>query len=131
MKVLVTGATGFIGNHLVMKLQEQGHHVYALVRRSSSYNKIEAMGVKLIFGTLEDVKVDGVWPALDAVIHVGGLIKSKTTEGFYKTNTEGTIKLFESLKNLDLKHFVFVSSISARGPFGEAPQPTSHYGRSK
>ena len=56
MKILVTGATGFIGEHLIKCLVEQGEHVRCLVRRTSNTKKIEKFDVELCYGDLLDVQ---------------------------------------------------------------------------
>ena len=133
MRVLVTGATGFVGSHLVDVLLHDGHDVFALVRSIAKADFLEKKGVTLILGSLDS---DFNLPPVDAVIHLAGQIKALSNDDFYRTNTEGTKRLLASLQNQKLKKFVFVSSISARGAARfegdtEGAGPVSHYGKSK
>lgn len=137
MKVLLTGATGFVGSHVARELVGQGHEVFAIVRPESKHEFLKELGVNLVFGELDKPRVvDIQLPQIDGVIHLAGLIKALRREDFYRTNVEGTRNLLNLLKNQNLKSFVFVSSISARGPnrfldHREGVGPVSHYGRSK
>ncbi|MBI2339057.1 MAG: NAD-dependent epimerase/dehydratase family protein [Deltaproteobacteria bacterium] len=137
MKILLTGATGFVGSHLARELVDRGHKVCALVRSPARGKFLEEMGVQLVPGSLEALdKPDVILPEVDGVIHNAGLIKALKAEEYYRVNVEGTKKLVCALKRATLKNFVFVSSISARGPNrrGQDLQgtgPVSHYGKSK
>lgn len=136
MKILVTGATGFIGFHVVQRLVAQGHEVEALVRSESKATGLKNLGVRLIFGRLNELKKAAIsLPPAEAVIHLGGIIKAKNPQAFMTINAEGTRDLLESLDLSYLQKFVFISSISARGPnlmwTGVGQGPVSAYGRSK
>jgi 2-alkyl-3-oxoalkanoate reductase len=144
MKVLVTGASGFLGSHVVERLSARGDRVRALVRRSSNRRHLERLpGVDLFEGTVEQIDrmreaVDGV----DAVIHVAGVIKARTSDEFVAVNVGGTSNLVHAARSAvngkRLKRFVVVSSLEACGPsLDGAPvavdqeQPVTAYGRSK
>src|SRR5512146_477301 len=62
LNIFITGATGFIGKHLVRRLVAEGHDVRCLVRRSSNINLLQSLGVKLVYGTVNDraVLVEGM-----------------------------------------------------------------------
>lgn len=143
MRILVTGATGFVGSHLCDKLVEQGHEVYALVR---SDKKAEALprSVQLIKGDLSIESIEK-WilklpDILEAVIHTAGIVHSFNSDSFYKVNTQATIYLIELFKkHYPSLHFIFISSLAAVGPSPENQPhvetdelyPPSHYGKSK
>lgn len=137
MRVLLTGATGFVGSHVVPELIRKGHEVLALVRSTSQYRALQEKKVELVFGSLSDAKLASLkLPPIDAVIHVGGIIKAKNPEEFYQTNAEGTRALLEAVSLKPIQNFVYVSSISARGPVldnldASPDRPVSHYGKSK
>jgi nucleoside-diphosphate-sugar epimerase len=141
MKVLVTGASGFLGSHVAEQLTEAGHTVRALVRKSSNRKFLSTLkNVELAEGAVDDR--DSVFEALkgvDAVIHSAGMVKAKTEADFFACNTRGTVNLLDAaIENApNLKRFVQVSSLEARGPSrGESisideARPVTAYGRSK
>ncbi len=144
MNVLVTGASGFLGSHVVERLSARGDRVRALVRRSSNRRHLERLpNVELFEGSVEQIDrmreaVDGV----EAVVHVAGVIKARTTDEFFAINVGGTSNLVQGARGAvngkRLKRFVVVSSLEACGPsLDGAPvpldqeQPVTAYGRSK
>jgi nucleoside-diphosphate-sugar epimerase len=157
MNVLVTGASGFLGSHVVERLSARGDRVRALVRRSSNRRHLERLpNVDLFEGTVEQIDrmreaVDGV----DAVVHVAAVIKARTTDEFFAVNVGGTSNLVQAARTgggrgaaanggngshggRRLKRLVVVSSLEACGPsLDGAPvpvdqeQPVTAYGRSK
>ena len=144
MKILVTGATGFVGSHLVEKLFSMGHEVVSLVRNLEKYEKLGLPG-QFLQGDLSNSSVDN-WienlpEDLDAFIHTAGIVHSFQSNSFYNINTEATKSLFNKLKKQIPKlNFVFISSMAASGPSKsietplteETPlDPPSDYGKSK
>jgi nucleoside-diphosphate-sugar epimerase len=142
MKVLVTGASGFLGGHVAERLAARGDRVRAMVRKTSKRDHLEKLrNVELFEGALEDPEraaaaVDGV----DAVVHVAGLVKARDTDEFFAVNVGGTSNLVDPARRMKprLKRFVFVSSLVACGPSvdgGPVPYdqeaPNNAYGRSK
>jgi dihydroflavonol-4-reductase len=141
MRVLVTGATGFIGGALVEKLLARGDRVRALVRRASGAERLAARGVELCAGALDDA------PALaaavrgcGAVFHVAGTVKARGAREFEAVNAEGTRSLARACAAADSPpRLVYVSSLAAAGPVrddrprteDDSPAPVSAYGRSK
>lgn len=137
MKILVTGATGFVGSYVARDLVGRGHEVIALVRAASHTDSLKQLGVQLVFGDLGSSQQNSVSiPECDVVIHIAGLIKAKNTQDFYRVNAEGTRWLLDQLRYQEIKKFIYVSSISARGPNQnsssfEGKGAVSHYGKSK
>lgn len=132
MKILVTGATGFVGSHLCEKLHKDGHEVYCLVRDPKKFEKFNIPGIP-VEGSLS-AKGPNPWckklpPDLEACVHIAGLLHSFDKKKFYDTNSTAVEQLVSDLsKNHPELKFVFLSSLSARGPHN---QPLSHYGKSK
>lgn len=140
MKALVTGATGFVGSHLVQALTARGDDVVALYRRPAARASLETLGAVPVAGTLDDDRalreaLDGV----DVVYHVAGLV-SGSREELQAVNAEGTRRLLQLCNSATLPpRFIYVSSQAALGPSrpGErlaedAPcHPVTPYGKSK
>src|SRR5882672_707690 len=124
---LVTGATGFVGSHLVDLLLERGWRVSALVRKSSNLRWIEDKPVQRV-----DPETSP-FPDCDVLFHVAGVIRADTYADYLAGNRDLAVRVFEAAR---AKRFVHVSSLAAAGP-GEALdestpcRPISLYGRSK
>jgi nucleoside-diphosphate-sugar epimerase len=114
----VTGATGFIGRHAVIALRRQGWGVRALIRRHPAELLSPHHPLEVVLGDLADTAalerlVDGV----DAIIHLGGLVKAFRVEEFYAANEGGTQRLLQAAaKAAPTAMLVHVSSLAAREP---------------
>jgi nucleoside-diphosphate-sugar epimerase len=132
---LVTGATGFIGGHLVRKLAALGESVRCLVRRQTALPP----GVETAIGDL--VSGHGLVDSLrgvDSVIHLAGVTKALRAEDYYTGNARATETLVRALSGRAVR-LVHVSSLAAIGPSSDGtpvgedaePHPLTNYGRSK
>jgi nucleoside-diphosphate-sugar epimerase len=142
MKVLITGATGFLGSRVVHYLLAAGASVRALVRKSSNTSALEAQTVEIVVGSLHPAEglVDAM-AGVDAVIHCAGGGWARNTQDFYDKNTATTENLLAAAAQgaPELKRFVLVSSLAAHGPSAngaprdptEKATPVTHYGRAK
>jgi len=142
VRLLVTGASGFLGSHVAERLAKEGHEVRALLRSTSNraflagFPHDEALGDVTDVGSLHSA-VSGV----DAVVHTAGLVKARNEADFQAVNTGGTAKLLASIEDAapEMRRFVYVSSLAAHGPSEDGaprpvdapPNPISAYGRSK
>jgi nucleoside-diphosphate-sugar epimerase len=140
MKVLVTGATGFVGTHLVEALRRRDDDVTALVRSPAKAGPLASLGVQLVSGDLADSEALARAAAgRDVVIHVAGLVAARNEAEFLRTNRDGTARLLEAAAQGGVRRFVLVSSMAAGGPSApgrplsgaEPPRPVTAYGRSK
>ncbi|MBF0521260.1 MAG: NAD-dependent epimerase/dehydratase family protein, partial [Nitrospirae bacterium] len=119
MKALVTGATGFIGSHLVEELVRQRYNVTCLVRGDSNLKWIENHPVKKMLGDcLQQEILHKITEEFDYVFHLAGLTKAANIGDFYSTNVTGTDNLIKNVirYNKNVKRFVYISSLAVRGP---------------
>jgi nucleoside-diphosphate-sugar epimerase len=142
VKALVTGATGFIGSHLVDHLAGRNYSIRCLVRKTSDTRWIRNVPVEYVYGdlftpeALRDAVAD-----VDYVYHSAGITKAKTSDEYYRGNTTGTRNVLEAAAAhaTRLKRFVHISSQAAAGPSPTrtpiteeaSPHPITAYGQSK
>src|SRR3954466_4167139 len=141
MRVLVTGASGFIGRHLCRLLVRRGHAVTALVRRTSAREALAEAGARFVQGDLATGEgLDGAVVEADWIFHLAGLTKARTEAEFHEVNARGTERLLEALLRRPPAPKVFpCSARAAAGPSRpgqprseeDPPAPISAYGRSK
>lgn len=139
-RVFVTGATGFIGSHLVEELQRRGYgEIRALVR--SELRWLEGMDVVPVRGQIGDTsEIRSALKDVDYVYHVGGVTRATDWKTFEEANVRSTLTLLDLAKQESpaLKRFVVTSSLAAVGKCdvavateGVPMRPLSEYGRSK
>lgn len=138
--IALTGATGFIGRHLLRELPKRGYRIRVLLRRPAEVPP-EASGA--VVGDLaRPQNMSAALKGVDAVIHSAGLAHAMTglPEDDYRVlNTEATIGLARAAERAGASRFVFLSSIRAQtGPTADGilteameARPTDPYGRSK
>lgn len=147
MKILITGASGFIGSFIVEEALKQGFETWAAVRKSSSKEYLQDERIHFIELNLSSKAqlIEQLQPhQFDYVVHAAGVTKCLNKADFRRINTEGTKNLVDALLDLQmpLKRFVFLSSLSVFGaikeqlPYDEireddTPKPNTEYGRSK
>jgi nucleoside-diphosphate-sugar epimerase len=141
VKVFVTGATGFVGAHLVKALRARGDSVSALVRRPALAEMLGwGKDVRLIKGDLETAAAlrEGCAGA-DVVYHVAGKIAARDMAEFMATNRDGTAHVLEAAQTGGARRLLYVSSLAVAGPTQPGqpvdetrpPAPVTDYGRSK
>jgi nucleoside-diphosphate-sugar epimerase len=145
MRVLVTGATGMLGSHLVEFLVKKGVTVRALVRRSSDTTLLEKMPIEVLKADVFDPGDLAVAAEdADSVFHAAGYLTTGAAFGegdwisYQRNNVDLTGLLAEAAARAGVRRFVFSSSVSVYGPSAQSPvaesaplNPVSHYGRSK
>src|SRR4051812_45519855 len=141
MRVLVTGASGFIGRHLCRLLVRRGHAVLALVRRTSAREALAEAGARFVQGDLSTGEgLDGAVIEADWIFHLAGLTKARSESEFQEVNARGTERLLEALlRRPPPPKVILCSSLAAAGPSrpgqprreADPPAPISAYGRSK
>jgi nucleoside-diphosphate-sugar epimerase len=142
-RALVTGASGFIGSHVVDALCARGYAVRCLVRPTSNLRWLEGKHVELYTGTLADHDaLHSACTDVDYVFHLAGVLAATRAATYYAVNTQGTLNLGRAAVTHapHVQRFVFVSSLTAAGPAPDAGtprteadpcRPISDYGRSK
>jgi nucleoside-diphosphate-sugar epimerase len=152
MKILVTGASGFIGSFIVEHALTEGMEVWAGIRSTSSHrylNNDHIHFIELDFDNpdqlnkqlLSHFATNGKW---DYIVHAAGATKCLHRKDFFETNTKGTKNLMKALIACDMppEMFVYISSLSVFGPVREqqpytdimdadTPMPDTAYGESK
>jgi nucleoside-diphosphate-sugar epimerase len=147
MKILITGASGFIGSFIVEEALRRGFDTWAAVRKSSSKAFLQDPRIHFIelnLSSEEQLAEQLRGRAFDYVVHAAGVTKCLDKRDFHRINTEGTQHLVRALiaSGMPLKRFVYISSLSIMGaireelPYTEilesdTPQPNTAYGRSK
>ncbi len=140
MLIALTGATGFIGQHLLRELPKRGYRVRVLLRRPTPMPVETASAV--IGDLARPQNMSAALEGADAVIHSAGLAHAMSgiPEDDYRViNTEATIGIARAARRAGAKRFVFLSSIRAQcGPTADTvlteaiePRPTDAYGKSK
>jgi nucleoside-diphosphate-sugar epimerase len=143
MKTLVTGATGFIGSHVVDILKQVDTEIACIARPTSDLRWLEGKGVHIVNASLHDK--ESLIPAVkgvDMIIHVAGLTAARNDEEFLKGNRDATQYLLEVAQNYapNLQRFLHVSSQTVTGPSSSIQDPVNEqsplkpitaYGRSK
>ena len=118
----ITGATGFVGQMVLEKLQASGTQVCALTRRNQASDKC----VHWVSGTLADeAALAALVGGTSAVIHIAGLTHTPDPEQFEAVNVAGTANVIAACEKAKVKRLVVVSSLAAREP------QLSAYGASK
>lgn len=149
-KILITGASGFIGGFLVDEALDRGYEVWAGIRIGSNKRNLLGKGVYFIYLPYEDeqeltecVRKHSVsWGAWDYVIHNAGVTKTSKKEEFYEVNAEYTKRLFKALGTCAVpEKFILMSSLSSYGckdekqytpiKIDDIQNPNTEYGKSK
>jgi dihydroflavonol-4-reductase len=139
---VVTGANGFIGSHLVDYLLEKKYEVRCLVRKNSNLKWLKDKNIKIFDCGLLDIEgMTKAFEDVNYIFHVAGVVKSKTSEGYYRGNVETTKAILEAAcKNTTtIKKLVIVGSLTSVGPSPDGRpvnenticNPITTYGRSK
>lgn len=140
--VFVTGATGFIGTHLVGQLLNQGHEVRCLVRPNSAAKHLPRSGIERVAGTLDDpATYRSALAGCETVFHLGGLVAATRPADLFRVNGTATARLADACAAEPIPpRIVYVSSLAAAGPpladrafrdESDPPTPISVYGESK
>ncbi|MET3114417.1 nucleoside-diphosphate-sugar epimerase [Pedobacter sp. CG_S7] len=144
-RVLITGASGFVGFHLLNEALASNLEVFAAVRANSDIEHLQHLPVQFVnldFSSIDSLKVELANKQYDYIIHAAGITKAKTEIEYNNINAEYTKNLALAANSLlkPIEKFVFISSLAALGPLkvitGEIKEdsvanPVTSYGKSK
>lgn len=143
MRAFITGATGFIGSHLVRRLVREGHQVVCLVRKTSNTSLLATVGAEWVYGDVNDREalLDGM-ARCDWLFHLANLYSmwEPDPNKFRRVNVDGTRTVLESALEAGVEKVVYVSTVAVFGkpveePFTETSRPGtvlfSEYARTK
>jgi UDP-glucose 4-epimerase len=143
-RVLITGASGFVGFHLIEAALKKELEVYAAVRPSSQIAHLKSLPIHytaLDFTNVKALKAELLEKKYDYIIHAAGAIKAANYEEYVTVNATyaKNLALAVGEANLPIKKFVFMSSLAAIGPSrtgraiteNDEPNPLTSYGKSK
>lgn len=119
MRFLITGATGFIGGHLVERLVADGHEVRALVRTPAKATRLRALGVTMIPGDLSFfASPDRPLEEVDVVVHLAGVVTARDPDQYQAINFTAVVDLMRWLERQRWRprRLLFASSLAAAGP---------------
>lgn len=141
IRVLLTGATGFVGSHTAEALTQRAIPVRALVRRSGVTDALQRLGVELVEGDLGDrPALERAVRDVDVVLHLAALTKARSAAEYDRVNAAGTEELVRAMlaARPRPRRLVVLSSLAAAGPCAadavgptDTPAPITAYGRSK
>jgi len=117
LRILITGATGFMGSNLAKKLTEEGHEVTALVRKQSNANFLNKIGVKIIYCDLNDYRsLKNKLKQVDVVYHLAALKRGSfySKKEYFNVNVKSVENLMNDCPE-NLQRFVYCSSAGVHG----------------
>ena len=143
-RVLITGASGFLGYHIIEAALEGGLTVYAAVRKSSRIEHLEKLPIHYLFLDFDneaDIADQLLTHQINFIIHAAGDTKAATQQAYDHINATYTLNLAKAAQKSGLvKKIVFISSLAAVGPLSTTgaqltesspANPVTAYGRSK
>jgi nucleoside-diphosphate-sugar epimerase len=142
-RVLITGASGFVGYHLIIEALNSGLDVYAAVRASSDVSHLKDLNITftdLEYNSIKALRKNLSENKYNYIIHASGTTKAKNEAEYNRVNAEYSQNLGIAAVESNIEKFVFVSSLAAVGPSTKLqevltddtlPMPVTSYGRSK
>ena len=121
MRVLVTGANGFVGSTLCRKLVERGDEVRGLVRKTSDLSLLEGVEIERFVGSLDDLSsLEKSTEGVELVYHVASAVTDWGTLKFFrKVIVDGTQNMLEASIRTGVRRFIYVSSVAVHSFIGK------------
>lgn len=111
MKIGITGASGFVGSHLIKRFQKLDHNL-SLISRSGKLDSIKSERVEIFKGTVDDIDaLEKAFTGCDIVYHLVGLIVETRENSFEQTVSVGTQKVVEAAKKAGVTRIVYISAL--------------------
>ncbi len=145
-RVLITGASGFVGYHLIEAALKAGFEVHGAIRKSSDVSHLSGLDIQYVYpdyNNAESLQKELETGQYSYIIHSAGVTRAKNEAEYNKINAAYTRNLAQAAQHasIPLSKFVFISSLAAMGPtFYEdinpitelsKAEPVTNYGRSK
>ncbi|HVW96282.1 MAG TPA: NAD(P)-dependent oxidoreductase [Mucilaginibacter sp.] len=144
-RVLITGASGFVGYHLIREALNNNLEVFAAVRKTSKVDHLREFDIQYVhlnFDDAESLKADMIANKYDYIIHAAGITRARSAEEYNKVNADNShnLALAAVESKIGLKKFVLIGSLAAVGPLSSTgeiitgdttPNPVTAYGKSK
>ncbi len=112
--ILLTGATGYLGRHLLQRLLERGEQVRCLVPPGEALDGLPTDRVELMRGDVTDAgSLEGACDGVDAVIHCAALMLPNPADRIRRINVEGTANVVATASRAQTRRFVYLSAVSA------------------
>ena len=115
--ILITGASGFIGGHIVRYFTDKGINIYCLVRESSNRHFIKDLPVHFLKGDITNYTgLVKAFENMDLIIHTAAISKDwGTWDSFYDVNVNGTINVLKAAMENNIKNIIITGSVSSYG----------------
>lgn len=127
-KVLVTGATGFVGSHLAKRLLQDGHEVRILIRPGRDASHLDLLGAEIALGDLVDREsVNRAMDGVEVVYHIAALFRKAgpPDSAYWNVNFHGAVNLFEAAHEKRVSRFIHCSTVGVLGHIENPPADES------
>jgi nucleoside-diphosphate-sugar epimerase len=124
MAIFITGATGYTGNNLAMRLANEGNKIHALCRNTAKTHLIQHPNIQVFYGDIMDIAaIEKAMAGCTQVYHLAAYARvwAKDPATFYKLNVDATKNILDAAKKLGVQKTVFTSTAGVLGPSGNRP----------
>ena len=122
MQILLTGVTGFVGQHLSCRLVSEGHNLYGTIRKNKNRGKLPAEVQPVLIDSLTSPLPEAFLNNVDAIIHLAARVHQMNDVNnndaltlYRQVNTEATINLAKQAARSGVRRFIYLSSVKVNG----------------